>query len=100
MTRGGSHLECVLQLIKQLRQDAKEHAHILITTRAEEDIEQSFAWASSDDRIVLDSSISYHDIQSYIEHQLRPGGKFDRWQARPDLLHKVQATLMDQADGM
>jgi hypothetical protein len=100
-TREGSHVEGILPFIEQLMQACRGDTHLLVTSRAEQDIEDSFfKWAPRDSRIALQSSLIDHDIESYIDHQLRSSGRFDRWQNRVDLLQRIKATLMAQVDGM
>ncbi|KAF4834499.1 Ankyrin-1 [Colletotrichum tropicale] len=99
-TRDGSYVDGILSFIKQLKQDTVGSTHILVTSRSVEDIERSFTeWAQKECFISLQHSLIQDDIQAYIRHELRPGGRFDRWQGTPRL-EQIESTLMAKVDGM
>ncbi|EQB52672.1 hypothetical protein CGLO_07683 [Colletotrichum gloeosporioides Cg-14] len=99
-TRDGSYVDGILSFIKQLKQDTVGSTHILVTSRSVEDIERSFTeWAQNECFISLQHSLIQDDIQAYIRHELRPGGRFDRWQGTPRL-EQIESTLMAKVDGM
>uniref|UniRef100_L2FQ15 Nacht and ankyrin domain protein n=1 Tax=Colletotrichum fructicola (strain Nara gc5) TaxID=1213859 RepID=L2FQ15_COLFN len=99
-TRDGSYVDGILSFIKQLKQDTIGSTHILVTSRSVEDIERSFTeWAQKECFISLQHSLIQDDIQAYIRHELRPGGRFDRWQGTPRL-QQIESTLMAKVDGM
>ncbi|KAI9899441.1 hypothetical protein N3K66_005902 [Trichothecium roseum] len=67
----GSHAEGVLQFIKSLRADTEEHIHVLVTSRAEQNISDSISqWAVETDAIQLNQGLVGQDIESYVNYQL------------------------------
>ncbi|KAF5491713.1 Ankyrin-3 [Colletotrichum siamense] len=102
-TRDGSYVDGILSFIKQLKQDAVGSTHILVTSRSVEDIERSFTeWAQKECFISLQHSLIQDDIQAYIRHELRPGGRFQRWHEKKYewVLKEIESTLMSKVDGM
>lgn len=100
-TRQGTFTTGTLLFIKRLKHDTAESARILVTSRAEQDIQDSLSsWAREVDMIPLEHSLVQQDIESYIHHELRHGGRFNRWKSRLDLLDLVQSSLMAKANGM
>ncbi|TDZ14144.1 hypothetical protein Cob_v012911 [Colletotrichum orbiculare MAFF 240422] len=57
-------------------------------------------WSSFEDRMSLQEARQQQDIESYVEHELRPGGRFDRWQSRPSILKEMKDTIVSQSDHM
>ena len=99
--RQGSHTEGVLQFIKSLREDTEEHTHVLVTSRAEQDIRDSISqWAAEADALQLSQGLVGQDIESYVTHQLATREGFKRWNGRPDLVREIKDTILNKADGM
>lgn len=68
-----------------------------------EDIERSFTeWARKEDFISLQHNLIPEDIQAIINHQLQPGGRFQRWHKKEYewVLKEVESILMSKVDGM
>ncbi|KAF4422351.1 Ankyrin-1 [Colletotrichum fructicola] len=81
-------------------ESVKQEMHDFQETIFMEDIERSFTeWAQKECFISLQHSLIQDDIQAYIRHELRPGGRFDRWQGTPRL-QQIESTLMAKVDGM
>lgn len=96
-TRGQHAIDSVLLWIKMLRQSLS-NAHILITSRPENDIKLSIeTWASTKEMILLQSTLVADDISAYICERV---DKIKRWQARPDVQNLIANTLNEKAHGM
>lgn len=99
--RQGSHTEGVLQFIKSLREDTQEHTHVLVTSRAEQDIRDSISqWGAEANALQLKQGLVSQDIESYVTHQLATREGFKRWDGRPDLVQEIKDTILNKADGM
>ncbi|TEA20052.1 Ankyrin repeat and KH domain-containing protein 1 [Colletotrichum sidae] len=99
-TKEGSHVEGIFRFLEQLREDAKGKCHILVTSRNNPDIGAGLQWSSFEDRMSLQEARQQQDIESYVEYELRPGGRFDRWQSRPSILKEMKDTIVSQSDHM
>ncbi len=96
-TRGENATNSVMLWVKELRH-ALPNAHILITSRPEEDIKSCIeAWAHAEEIIPLQSCLVAVDINAYIITKVE---EMARWKSEPEIRSLIATTLSERADGM
>ncbi|KAJ2979195.1 hypothetical protein NQ176_g3397 [Zarea fungicola] len=96
-TRGRYTTDSVLTWIENLR-SSLPNVHILITSRAEEDIQSSFeAWAGAKEIVSLQSGLVADDIGAFVYTKVQ---QMARWRAHPDTQNLIMTTLNERANGM
>ncbi len=99
-TRKGTETEGLLSWMKGLL-SVPRNAHLLITSRQEEDIESALIkWASSEDMICIQSKLVTDDIREYVYDRIRKGDGLRRWQSWPIVQKEIETSLVEKADGM
>ena len=98
--RNGTHTEGLLPWIKRLHY-TPGNAHLLVTSRQEEDIKSALSeWARSEDMMHIQSKLVTNDIQGYIYARVREGNGLRRWRSRPKVQEEIETKLMKKAEGM
>lgn len=74
---------------------------LLVTSRREQDIEESLVPLSGDQASVcIDSAVVSADIRVYVHYRLRADPKLKRWQKDLEVSQEIKDTIVDKADGM
>ncbi|ORY56389.1 uncharacterized protein BCR38DRAFT_505334 [Pseudomassariella vexata] len=90
----------LLPWIRNLR-DLQTNIHLLITSRPEQDIKETVEkLARNKDIISLQSDLIEDDICGYIRARVKQSEGLSRWHERPDMQSKIEATLVEKANGM
>ncbi len=96
-TRGQHATNSVMLWVKKLRSSSR-NAHILITSRPEEDIKSSVeAWAVADEIVALQSGLIAGDMRAYIQAKVE---EMERWRTEPDIQKLIATKLNERAKGM
>lgn len=75
--------------------------HILITSRKENDIEESItSLTKAEERIGVQGSRVNDDIYAYVHSRIRTDRNLKRWQKQTDVQQEIEETLIRKADGM
>jgi len=75
--------------------------HLLVTSRKEQDIEQSLAYlVNSRNTICLQSDLVDVDIRSYVNQRLSVDKNLRKWQKDSNILLEIETTLIKGAHGM
>lgn len=75
--------------------------HLLVTSRREQDIEESLASLIGDQASVcIDSAVISADIRVYVQFRLRTDRALKRWQKNLELSQEIKDTIVEKADGM
>ena len=93
----------LLPWIRSLVQGTEHHGHIyfLATSRPEQDIKAAFeSFAEKEQTIAITNDLLEVDIRNYVHMRVREEGELQRWQHRPDILSKVETTLLVKTKGM
>jgi hypothetical protein len=99
-TRKGQLTEGLLSWISDLHVEQK-NAHILMTSRPEQDIKSEITkWARNADMVPIQSSLIADDIRAYVYTRVREDDGFKRWENRPDVQDEIETRLVEKADGM
>ena len=78
-----------------------ENLHILVTSRREQDIENSLkSIIDEQSTICLESKLVDRDINKYVCQRLSNDKGLKKWQKDPDIMHEIEARLMEGAHGM
>ena len=76
-------------------------AHILVTSRKENDIKESLEPLINDENVIcIQSELVTHDIRVYVRERLLTDRKLKRWQRKPEVQQEIEMTLVGKADGM
>jgi len=76
-------------------------AHILVTSRKENDIKESLEPLVNDENVIcIQSELVTHDIRVYVRERLLTDRKLKRWQRKPEVQQEIEMTLVGKADGM
>ncbi|KAH6658355.1 hypothetical protein BKA67DRAFT_512547, partial [Truncatella angustata] len=100
--------ECTLrsELLSWMRDLAqKSHpetiVHLLVTSRPEQDIKAAIErHANNEQMIAIRSDLLEADIQNYVSARVREHDGLRRWQGRPCIQDKIEASLVEKANGM
>lgn len=93
--------EEVLEWIKALSSSYPTSVYLLITSRDEKLLESRITvWLLKRDWVSLQKNAIDADITMYIQHVLRGGVGFEKWNNRQDVLEKMQNELKEKANGM
>ncbi len=99
-TRRGTETEGLLSWMKGLL-SVQRNAHLLITSRQEEDIESALTeWAPIEDMMCIQSELITDDIRGYVYDRIREGDGFRRWRSWPKVQKEIETSLVEKADGM
>ncbi|KAH6839397.1 hypothetical protein B0I37DRAFT_357994 [Chaetomium sp. MPI-CAGE-AT-0009] len=93
------HRRELLDWIQDFHADSS-NAHLLVTSRPEEDIQSAVEKWASVDSIPVQSELVQKDISSYVCWELRNGGRFNRWSKREDVQKEIEDALTEKANGM
>lgn len=78
-----------------------ENLHILVTSRREQDIENSLeSIIDEQSAICLESKLVDRDIKKYVCQRLSNDNSLKKWQKDPNIRHEIEARLMEGAHGM
>ncbi|KAH8195216.1 hypothetical protein TruAng_010616 [Truncatella angustata] len=77
------------------------NVHILITSRPEQDIKSAIErHADNEQMIAIRDDLLEADIRNYVQARVREHEGLKRWQGRLDIQDRIEASLLDKADGM
>ncbi|KAH6646793.1 hypothetical protein BKA67DRAFT_611497, partial [Truncatella angustata] len=77
------------------------NVHILITSRPEQDIKSAIErHADNEQMIAIRDDLLEADIRNYVQARVREHEGLKRWQGRSDIQDRIEASLLDKADGM
>ncbi|PGH05933.1 hypothetical protein GX51_02714 [Blastomyces parvus] len=90
----------LLSWMRNLLNSDQINAHLLATSRAEQDIESEISeWPEYKDRVSIHECIT-GDIRAYVRGRVRVGKGLARWRSRPDVQDIIETKLTEKADGM
>lgn len=100
-TRRGKRTEGTLSWMRDLLSSDKKNVHVLVTSRAEQDIASEISeWALDADIVPMNGQGVVDDIHAYIHTRIREDDDLKRWRSRPDVQDEIQTALMQKANGM
>ncbi|KLJ06283.1 hypothetical protein EMPG_09287 [Blastomyces silverae] len=90
----------LLSWMRNILNSDQVNAHLLATSRAEQDIESEISeWPEYKDRVSIHECIT-GDICAYVHSRVRLDKGLDRWRSRPDVQDIIETRLTEKADGM
>ena len=100
--------ECVTRTelliwLRSLIQNPGMHGniHILVTSRPEQDIKIELEGLAGEGQVIaINDDLLEADISNYVHMRVRGKSQLQRWQDRPDILRKIETTLIEKANGM
>jgi hypothetical protein len=93
--------EELISWLANLSNSLNAKTNILIASRAEQDIAHAIkSWMGESNIIPIPKDAVDIDIRAYIRDELRTARKFQRWNARPEIIEKIEVELMKKAGGM
>ncbi len=99
-TRKGTETEGLLSWMKGLL-SVSSNAHLLITSRSEQDIESALIeWASDEDMMCIQNKLVSDDIRKYVFDRIREDDELKRWRSWPEVQKEIENSLVEKADGM
>ena len=88
-------------LLERMARWRLENLYILVTSRREQDIENSLeSIVDEQSTICLESKLVDRDINKYVCQRLSNDNSLKKWQKDPDIRHEIEARLMEGAHGM
>lgn len=93
--------ENLLTILKKIADWKLAALHILVTSRKENDIEESMNMLSDEKlRICLEGVQANDDICAYIHDRLQTDQNLKRWQKNAEVQQEIEETLISKANGM
>ncbi|KAF2153981.1 hypothetical protein K461DRAFT_120051 [Myriangium duriaei CBS 260.36] len=90
-----------LSWIEKLANESRNRIRLLVTSRAEYDIENSFkSWARKQDMIALQSADVKQDINEYIKSRVRNDNGLRKWHKRREVVAEIESQLSQKANGI
>lgn len=75
--------------------------HLLVTSRQEKDIQDSFdSLIEKDKQISIQSTLVDDDIRAYVQERLKTDERLRRWQSRLEVQREIEDALMNKVAGM
>jgi len=100
-TRKGPPTKGLLSWMRDFVKSQLRNAHLLVTSRPEQDIESEVTeWAHDDDMMPVQSDLIANDIRAYIHTRVREDNGLKRWRNQPDVQIEIESRLMEKVDGM
>lgn len=93
----------LLSWLRDLAQNSQPQTniHLLVTSRSEEDIKSSIKrYADNGHIIAIRNDLLEADIRNYVQVRVREHEGLSRWREKPDIQDKIEASLLEKADGM
>lgn len=99
-TRKGTETEGLLSWMRGLL-SVSRNAHLLVTSRQEEDIESALTeWVRNEDMMCIQSKLVNDDICKYVHTRIREDDGFRRWRSSPRVQKQIETSLVGKAGGM
>jgi ankyrin repeat domain-containing protein 50 len=96
-----SNREELMEIIRSIQSWKIERLHVLVTSRKERDIENSFqSFVDGEHTICLQNKLVDPDIQTYIQQRLLKDKKLEKWRKDDKIRDEIEAALMNGAHGM
>ncbi|ETS80817.1 hypothetical protein PFICI_08346 [Pestalotiopsis fici W106-1] len=90
----------LLDWLRDLRANQK-NAHVLVTSRPEQDIKSAIDRICTNQEIVtVQNELLKDDIRSYVQARVKEHESLSRWRNRPDIQEEIEVVLVDKANGM
>jgi hypothetical protein len=101
-TRRGSETQGLLTWIRALLNSNQNNVHLLVTSRPEQDISSDLNEIAPEGEgmVLIQSDLIKDDIETYVKVKVKHGDGLKRWRYRPDIQDKIEACLIQKANGM
>jgi Cdc6-like AAA superfamily ATPase len=100
-TRKGRSTEGLLSWIRDLLNAEQRNAHLLATSRPEQDIKSDISELTCNDSIIpIQSELINDDIYAYVQTRVREDNDLKRWRSKPKIQNEIVTVLTEKADGM
>lgn len=91
----------LLEVLESMAGWQLERLHMIVTSRKEQDIEDSLeSFIDKQNVVCLQSALVNEDIREFVRHRLYVDKRFKRWHKNEELRQEIEETLMKKAHGM